>query len=219
MKIAKVIATFDDLANSISDSNGAPTVQSEREKKVKEKYNVSKAEVETKKYVLVGVHDKQILPKDDVRVKGSFELFETQEELEAKMKLAVNIWSFYEFENPINDELKSRYETFFSGFLYYYDTELRNGMSDHTIWCDWKNKNNKDWVTVYLHPKPLRHPFDIPDVKDRRTKTPDEYFKLMSDKNEMLKKTIFNPGWTPPTINGYQTDPPSPTVPPPPEAF
>jgi hypothetical protein len=120
----------------------------------------------------------QLLSENDPRLENCFKVFNTKAELEATFKTTTkeNIWARYEFENQISPETQLRYESFFSGFLYYYDTELRNGMSDHAMFCSWKKKFNKDKktkhdiVTVYIDPAPLRNKLIATPGTKRNTK-------------------------------------------------
>ncbi|HSZ31862.1 MAG TPA: hypothetical protein VK772_01050 [Puia sp.] len=73
-----------------------------------------------------------------------------------------NIWVVYEF-TPTNYkhifEYRQRYEDLVCGFLQYYDREVRNGMSDHSIyfhWGNWQGKSN--CVVIFIDEPPLRFP-------------------------------------------------------------
>jgi len=169
-----------------------------------------------KKFVNIGYVKPQIVSEDDPRVKGFIEIFDNQGLLEKKMTKRKNIWANYKFDYRITDDIKSQYESFFSGFLHYYDTELRNGMSNHTMWCNWHKKGDNDVVTVYLHPAPLRHKLKR-SATDPNKKTAQDYVLLMEQKNKETLNTIYNSSWSP-GVSGLQSDPPNPSGPPPPSA-
>ena len=150
----------------------------------------------------------QVLENDEERAKDCFEVFEDEEALKAKMIHNENIWTQYKFKYEINEETKLRYESFCSGFLYYYDTVLRNGMINHILYCKWDKVEKNDVLTVYLDPKPDRYPL---------TKAK-ELEKLKDELNAELENSIYKDGWNPPNVSGFVSDPPSPTGPPPPSA-
>jgi hypothetical protein len=72
-----------------------------------------------------------------------------------------NIWGEYDFHDILKDDVNrkekkltkdemERYEWFCAGYLYYYDTILRNEAVDHVIYFKWEPEK----VTIYMHPAP-----------------------------------------------------------------
>lgn len=167
-----------------------------------------------KRSIKLGYHtNSQVISVSDAGVKECYRIFKDQDELEDCMKKKENVWMHFELKYVMNDEAKERYENFVSGFLHYYDTEIRNGMTDHTFWCDWKKKK----VTVYLDPAPLRHPKER--SKEQPTlKTRGALKKDREKLNKIREDTIFNEDWKLPSVDPNESDPPGSGGPPPPRA-
>ena len=92
-------------------------------------------------------------------------------EFQDKILHVENIWAIYKFA-PEDWELlykdRQRYEGFASGFLQYYDSEVRNGMIDHEIFFHWGKWNEEDnQVVIFIYPKPMTEPLQITDYADR----------------------------------------------------
>ena len=170
--------------------------------------HLAKAAPRGKKFVKIGYVKGLIVSEDDPRVKGCVEIFDSEPALKSKMEKRKKIWAHYEFNYAINDDIKSQYESFFSGFLYYYDTELRNGLIDHTLLCHWDSKGGKDSVTVFIDPAPVRQ-LAISDKAKAKT-----VLAAAMEQNEKISDAMKN--WPPPSVSSLQSDPPSPTGPPPP---
>lgn len=79
----------------------------------------------------------------------------------AVKKAPTNVWAEFNFHDLLAKDVnrkekkltkleKERYEWFCAGFLYYYDTILRNEAVDHTIYFKWELAK----VTIYMDPPP-----------------------------------------------------------------
>lgn len=62
------------------------------------------------------------------------------------------VWTDHKLHKEMSPAERDRYEWFVAGFLYYYDTELRNNAVDHQIYFEWST--NK--VTIHMSPPPLQ---------------------------------------------------------------
>ena len=82
-----------------------------------------------KRRITLGYHaNSQVISESESGVKECYRIFNTQQELEDCMKKKENVWMHFELKYIMNDEAKERYENFVSGFLHYYDTEVRNAL-------------------------------------------------------------------------------------------
>jgi hypothetical protein len=83
-----------------------------------------------------------------------------------------NIWAIYKFgESDWNLLLnaRQRYEGFVCGYLEYYDSEVRNGMSDHEVffhWGKWEGQAD-NCVVIFLDPAPKTKSLNISKSADR----------------------------------------------------
>jgi hypothetical protein len=141
--------------------------------------------VATTKAKVVGIPDKV--------KEACYKVYDDDAKLKKDMENQNNGWFSRQFEVTLDEVGQKAYQDFVSGFLYYYDTELRNGSIDHTVHFKWEQRQtaqgNVNFVTVYLNP-PARLTPTHPDFKPGQANLPG--------------------------ADGSITDPPSPTGPPPP---
>ena len=118
--------------------------------------------------------------QDHTKAKNKYEIIAIEDkaykkyslkEFQDKILHVENIWAIYKFA-PEDWELlykdRQRYEGFASGFLQYYDSEVRNGMIDHEIFFHWGKWNEEDnQVVIFIYPKPMTEPLQITDYADR----------------------------------------------------
>jgi len=98
-----------------------------------------------------------------------------------------NIWAFYKFSKSDWDILvqdKTRYEGFVCGYLAYYDSEVRNGMSDHGVFFHWGQWNKDPYCCViFLDPAPVTKELKYSNSTDRFGK---KYFGQIVDVDSPL---------------------------------
>ncbi|HEV8284479.1 MAG TPA: hypothetical protein VGQ09_09220 [Chitinophagaceae bacterium] len=155
---------------------------------------------------------KEHLPKPDS--KNPEEVNEINEEIKkcytvyddhTQLKQAIqdtqtyNVWVRRKFKKNLEPEARERYENFVSGYLYYYDTEVRNNWIDHTIYFEWE----KNKVTIYISPPAINKNNYKPFIQESMSSSPFLYEESME---------------SPPADDesGATSDPPPPTGPPPP---
>jgi hypothetical protein len=148
--------------------------------------------------------------KNDPLFDRCFRCYDTLTDFEEDMLKKENIWVIYEwigasyknkqkrYENNkserCEEDRQERYEDIVCGFLQYYDLQVREGETNHTIYFHWGklNKGSKECVTIFISPAPL------PLGEDKS-----DYYKGVKELN-------------PPPLSGFSSDPPKPPPPPPP---
>jgi hypothetical protein len=124
-----------------------------------------------------------------------------------------NVWVIYEF-TPGNYEhifkFRQRYEDLVGGFLQYYDREVRNGMTDHSIYFHWGNwHDKKHCVVIFIDEPPLKFPVKRPLSVYGKTGS---YFERQDYNSAPYYGGTIE--IDPPTVR--LSDPPKPPPPPPP---
>ena len=95
--------------------------------------------------------------------KACYKEYDDEYALKKDMEIDDNIWVRHQFKETIDDAGQNAYEQFVSGFLHYYDTEVRNDSIDHTVHFKWEVETSKhNSVTIFLNPAPLKTPTFVP---------------------------------------------------------
>jgi len=116
-----------------------------------------------------------------------------------------NIWQIYKFDQADWNLLvkdPTNYQNYVCGYLEYYDTETRNGMSDHGIFFHWGKWDKHPYCCViFIDPPPMRK---LPSFKNdpRADRWGNPYFGKIEEVD--------------PPVNRV-SDPPKPPPPPPPQ--
>jgi hypothetical protein len=128
----------------------------------------------------------------------SFKKF-TQSEFDEKIMNRENIWATYKFGEDdwkllSND--RQRYEGFVCGFLEYYDSEVRNGMSDHGVFFHWGQWDKDPFCCViFLDPAPTTKALKYSDSTDRFG---NKYFGQIAEVDSPTSKASDPPRVPPP---------------------
>ena len=95
--------------------------------------------------------------------KACYKEYDDEYALKKDMEIDDNIWVRHQFKETIDEVGQKAYEQFVSGFLHFYDTEVRNDSVDHTVHFVWATETGKhNSVTIYLNPPPLHTPTYVP---------------------------------------------------------
>ena len=137
-------------------------------------------------------------------------------------------WFAMEFDKELNGVQQVAVESYYCGFLAYYDQQARSGLVDHDIFFDWNQKGKTGQLklsslNVYIFPAPLKKgemkEIVLPSIK------PDPKMELLAPRpftkflEEMKKKQISSIKLAPSTAaqtSSSVSDPPTPKGPPPP---
>ncbi len=158
--------------------------------------------------------------KDDHEVNLWYDVMNL-EEFKVKLLKKNNIWVIYHFDRAYYEDIKrnkQRYEDIVCGFLQYYDREVRNGMTDHSIYFHWGNwKDKSDCVVIFINEPPLRFPVKNPiSYYAEAGQKPDSYFER---KNYNTTPYYKGTDEIEPPPNAGLSDPPKPPPPPPPPPY
>jgi hypothetical protein len=134
-----------------------------------------------------------------------YKVYKNLEDFKANILQSINIWAIYRFEEAIYKKYlseKERYEDQVCGFLEYYDREVRNSMTNHTIYFYWGPWNDYEYnIIIFIDKPPLRRPYDNYPLYER------EYYETKPFYGGT--KEIDPP-------SSQLSDPPKPPPPPPP---
>ncbi len=131
--------------------------------------------------------------KDEEYYNRCFQCYGTVFEFETNLMQKENIWAIYKLDEEFSRNKQQKYEHIVFGFLQYYDLQVKEGKTNHTIYFHWGklNKVSKYCVALFISPAPVQ----------------------LAERASGIHK--YDNEIEPPT-SGFTSNPPKPPPPPPP---
>jgi hypothetical protein len=125
-----------------------------------------------------------------------------------KIKHEDNVWFEKDFVS-LDASQKIVVESYYCGYLDYYDQEVRSGLVDHDIHFEWSLRDGGSYLKVYIWPAPVRRATVKSEAALRGPFSIKKFEGLVGGEAIVPKDSSFP---SPPT--GGTTDPPDPKSPP-----
>ena len=97
------------------------------------------------------------LPKEEKA--RCFKEYSSEIELKKELVDDDHLWIMHNLNNSFGKVQRQRYEDFCCGFLAFYDTVVRGGLTDHTLYFIWGEKGAD--IKMYINPAPRKGSFSI----------------------------------------------------------